>query len=118
LAIHLQRYKPTTATLEYNPETDNWTKKSDMPTGRIKFSTATLNDELYVIAGAKMSGKLAIIEKYDPELDTWVRKSDMPNARSGVGIGVINDKIYLIGGVNMNFDKINLVEEYQPLLDI
>ena len=38
-------------TQSYDPETNNWTVCSSMPTGRFSTGVAVLNDSLYVIGG-------------------------------------------------------------------
>jgi hypothetical protein len=53
---------------EYDPATDTWTRKADMPTARDSLSTSVVNGKIYAIGGA-MSGdgvSLSIIEEYDP----------------------------------------------------
>ena len=37
---------------EYNPATDTWTKKVDMPTPRYILSTSVVNGKIYAIGGA------------------------------------------------------------------
>ena len=36
---------------EYDPATDTWTKKADMPTGRFALSTSVVNGKIYAIGG-------------------------------------------------------------------
>jgi N-acetylneuraminic acid mutarotase len=56
---------------EYDPATDTWTRKADMPTARYCLSTSEVNGYIYAIGG---SGAMAVVEAYD----------------TGVGIRVAN----------------------------
>jgi hypothetical protein len=53
----------------YDPVTDTWTKKTNMPTVRSYLSTSQVNGKIYAIGGGlNTSGVLAkgIVEEYDP----------------------------------------------------
>ena len=83
----------------YDPETDTWTQKADMPTPR---STATwvVNGKIYAIGGTanKKPWRLDIGQVYDSSTDTWAKARSMNHARSGPAISVMNGKIYVMGG--------------------
>jgi N-acetylneuraminic acid mutarotase len=84
---------------EYDPATDTWTKKADIPTGRKAFSTSVVDRKIYAIGGA--TGTTAVfstVEVYDPATDTWTRKADMPTARCVHSTSAVNGSIYSIGG--------------------
>ncbi|MBI1925877.1 galactose oxidase, partial [Candidatus Poribacteria bacterium] len=51
----------------YDPRTDTWTKKSDMPTPRWGLSTVAVNGKIYAIGGAPGDGRvtLSTVEEYD-----------------------------------------------------
>jgi N-acetylneuraminic acid mutarotase len=85
---------------EYDPATDTWTKKSDMPTERGFLSTSVVNGKIYVMGGTQSnwSETLSTVEEYDPETDTWTTKSDMLSPRSWFGTCVVEGKIYAVGG--------------------
>jgi len=98
---------------EYDPDTNNWTTRTSMPTPRILFATAVYQNKIYSIGGKTNAGYTAVIEVYDPATDTWETKTPMPTARSQVYAGVVNGKIYLMGGVPNG----NLNEVYDPETD-
>jgi hypothetical protein len=50
---------------EYDPATDRWTEKTDMPTARSWLSTSVVNRKIYAIGGCKNQNILAIVEVYD-----------------------------------------------------
>ncbi|MBN1247499.1 MAG: hypothetical protein JXC32_07555 [Anaerolineae bacterium] len=107
----------------YDPETNSWTARADMPTGRVLLSTSVVEGKIYAIGGNTSSwGKdLAAVEAYDPETDTWTRKADMPTARSTLSTNVVGGKIYAIGGSEtLDFDNLitlATVEVYDPVTD-
>jgi hypothetical protein len=88
---------------EYDPATDTWTKKADMPTARQWLSTSVVDGKIYAIGGKTLS----TVEEYDPATDTWMKKADMPTARLGLSTSVVNGRIYAIGASGGS-----VVEEY------
>ena len=55
---------------EYDPATNNWTKKADMPTARGYPSTCAVGRRIYVIGGTDLEGMQfpldkGIVEEYD-----------------------------------------------------
>jgi RNA polymerase sigma factor (sigma-70 family) len=107
---------------EYDPKTDTWTKKTDMPTKRSFFtsSAGTVNGQIYVIGGGDEENKgnmLSLVEQYDPTLDKWTKRTNMPTARV-TSIAIVNGKIYAIGGYEgKNKPVLATVEEYDPGVD-
>jgi N-acetylneuraminic acid mutarotase len=87
---------------EYNPTTDTWTRKADMPTARgwMSPSSAVVDGKIYAIGGddGRPGGSSPIVEEYDPYTDTWIRKMDMPTSRWGLASCSFDGKIYVIGG--------------------
>ena len=104
---------------EYDPATDTWTEKADLPTPRRALATSVVNGRIYAIGGASPSGAtLATVEEYDPATDTWTKKADMPTARAFVSTSVINGKIYAFGGqTSPAWPAFSAVEEYDPVTD-
>jgi len=103
---------------EYDPSTDTWTSKTDIPTARTFFSTSAVNGKIYAIGGMTTEGNhLSTVEEYDPATDTWTRKADMPTARSGLATSAVNGKIYAIGGWVGFGSVVSTVEEYDPVTD-
>lgn len=102
---------------EYDPATDTWTKKADMPTPRYVLSTSVVNGKIYAIGGQSgrpiggIPNPLETVEEYDPATDTWTNKTGMPTARGGLSASAVDGKIYAIGGAKgaMGFST---VEEY------
>ncbi|MHC4594939.1 MAG: Kelch repeat-containing protein [Planctomycetota bacterium] len=103
-----QWYQGLSTVEEYDPATDTWTNKADMPTGRTYLSTSVVHGRIYAI------GRARAVEEYDPATDTWTRKADMPTTRSGLATSAVNGKIYAIGGWTGSSTILSTVEEYDP----
>ncbi|MFC1794711.1 kelch repeat-containing protein, partial [Planctomycetota bacterium] len=103
---------------EYNPATDTWTRKADLPEPRYLHTAGVVNGKIYVIAGSprNMTASNAVFE-YDPATDAWTRKADAPTVRSWQSptAGVVDGRIYVIGGDAGPPDA--EVEEYDPATD-
>jgi RNA polymerase sigma factor (sigma-70 family) len=99
---------------EYDPATDKWIKKSDMPTARYSHSSSVVNGKIYVIGGANENNVLSTVEVYDPMTDNWTKISDMSTKRGYFSTSEINGKIYAIGGWDENNVLLSTVEEYTP----
>jgi len=108
----------------YDPLTDTWTRKADMPTARIFFSTSVVDGKIYAIGGALVTkAGLSTVEVYDPATDTWTTKNPMPTARHAHASAVVDGKIYIIGGGpegganHAGPDGLSVVEAYDPATD-
>ena len=85
----------------YDPATDTWTQKADMPTPK-KTQTCVVDGKIYAIGGwstANEQSQLETVEVYDPATDTWAKAQSMNHARCSAGISVVNGEIYAIGGI-------------------
>jgi len=104
----------------YDPSTDTWTKKTDMPTPRFIFSTSVVDGIIYAIGGAEDTtyAGLSTVEAYDPSTDTWTKKTDIPTPRWAVSTAVVNGIIYAIGGApDIGSTGLPTVEAYNPATD-
>jgi N-acetylneuraminic acid mutarotase len=106
---------------EYDPGTDTWTWKTDMPTARSTAASSVVNGMIYVIGGrtALFGVPLSTVEQYDPATDTWTTKANMPTARGlGISSSVVNGKIYVFGGgLSYQGTPLSTVEQYDPATD-
>ena len=115
----------------YDPQTDTWVRKQDMPTPRIDFGTGVVAGKIYAIGGRVhwkdrkpgSPGRIDLVEVYDPASDTWTKRSDMPTRRDGIGTAVVNDQIYAIGGSgwpqvgNHGGPFLGIIEVYEPRIN-
>jgi N-acetylneuraminic acid mutarotase len=105
----------TTALVEeYDPATNTWTRKADMPTARSYASAAVVGSQVYVIGGFSPSESLAN-ESFDPVANQWLARENIITPRAVAAIAVYQSRIYVIGGRQEgNSLSANAVEEYDP----
>ncbi len=86
----------------YNPRTDTWIPKQDMPVSRVEFGIGVVDGKIYIIGGAiRRDGggeRIGSVDVYNPVTDTWVEGREMPTPREALGVGVVDNRIYAIGG--------------------
>ena len=114
----------------YDPETDTWEGKANMPTVRSNVSVSVVDSKIYAIGGSKLkkyqvhrgfgtqSEELPTVEMYDPTTDTWTQKADMPTPKK-TKTCVVDGKIYAIGGWSTTNEQTQLetVDVYDPATD-
>jgi len=105
-------FEGITVVEEYDPVTDTWRSKADMPTARWSLATSTVGDKIFAIGGGQRMTPYSMVEEYDPAIDTWVKRADMPTARGALSTSVIAGKIYAIGGAGEFMWFLQTVEEY------
>ncbi len=100
----------------YDPDTNSWTAKANMPTARRCHGVAAVNNKIYAIGGQNSSGSYVnTVEEYDPATNTWTTKASMTTAREEAGIAALNGKIYAMGGISTSY--LSTLEEYDPVAD-
>ena len=85
-------------TEEYDPETDRWTRKADLPTPRSGITATVVKDRIYVFGGEAPSGTFRENEAYHPASNSWETLAPMPTARHGLGSVAVDGRIYVISG--------------------
>jgi RNA polymerase sigma factor (sigma-70 family) len=101
---------------EYDPRSNKWVSKSDMPTARDSLATGVVNGKIYAIGGCGLGGvSIGTVEEYDPPTNKWTKKADIPipSIKGGVSACSIGGKIYVIGGWDNGADASTLAE-YDP----
>lgn len=92
----------------YDPTTDAWTIKTTMPTPRMYFAIAVVQNAIYVIGGRGSESAYSLNEVYYPSNDSWAAKKSMPVAGSDMDANVFGQKIYVIwGSENLVYDVLN-----------
>jgi len=112
----------------YDPATDIWTRKADMPTARYLAAACVMDGRVYVFGGltaySLSAVSLTTVEVYDPATDTWTQAADMPWPRHGHSASVVAGKMYIIGGVDAELlwaegeEPGKLAEELFPSIDV
>lgn len=107
----------------YDALADEWQSLAPLPTPRIHLngSAAAAFKKIYVLGGAeKWFITSARNEVYDPTSDSWDEKAPVPTPRQSPVLVVCGKKIYAIGGHGGYpplFQKMSIVEAYDPILD-
>lgn len=108
----------------YDPATDTWVERANMPTKRAALSVEVVNDRIYAIGGrgwpqvGNRGGPfITVIEEYDPKTNQWRKEKEMPDVRLSFSTVVVNNAIYLIGGFvwqGRHTKDIMTVDVYNP----
>jgi N-acetylneuraminic acid mutarotase len=105
----------------YDPATDIWTSKANMPVAREAGTSSVVNGKIYAIGGRlSLNGaNVSSVQEYDATTDTWTTKANMMlTPRSWLSSSVVNEKIYAIGGaLTYQGTTLSTVEEYDPATD-
>jgi N-acetylneuraminic acid mutarotase len=82
-----------------------WTPKAAMPSPRLEFAAAAVNDLVYVIGGRDDTVPVtprpptAVVEIYDPANDSWTDGPTLPEPIANAKAITVNNRIYVIGGI-------------------
>lgn len=108
---------------EYDPITNVWTRKGDVPmTHRNAAVSLVIGNKGYMGGGQDNYGIFAFKDfwEYNPLTDTWTQKTDIPSVgRGGPAAFSIGNKGYLGMGYPANSSTVTLNDfyEYNPLTD-
>ena len=108
----------------YDPKTDTWTQKQDMPVSRINFRLGVVGGKVYLFGGTTGFGdgheeRMDRVDIYDPATDTWMKGPKMPTRRDPMAVAVASDRLYVIGGrgwpkAGNGGPLLTVIEEYNP----
>jgi hypothetical protein len=102
----------------YDPATDAWSPRKDMPTARRCPAAAAVNGIIYVIGGGGLFDPVTdVVEAYDPKTDAWITKAALSSPRSLVTVCAADGIIYAVGGFDPNWNPVPTVEAYDPATD-
>jgi len=93
----------------YDPETNTWTKKKNMPLAEHHAAVAAYNGKLYLFGGQAQlqpggSSQVPLdnVWEYDPANDSWKALAPMPTARTAATAAEVGGKIYVLGGASVH----------------
>jgi N-acetylneuraminic acid mutarotase len=92
----------------YDPASNSWSRKADMPQPSMYGVTGVINGKLYVLDG------FGSFYRYNPIANTW---STLPARPGGITFGagaVLNGKFYVAGGFNGSY-AVRKLHEFDPL---
>jgi N-acetylneuraminic acid mutarotase len=98
----------------YDPASDRWQRRANLPEGRDHAMAATAGGKIYVFGGSGRNGPSASVFAYDPASDAWARRTDMPLRRTAGGAAVLDNRIVIVGGTG---DSPTSTMVYDPVQD-
>ena len=110
----------------YDPLTNRWEKRADMPTKRGLTDAVVVDGKIYVLGGYtwRMVPGLAErfvtrIEEYNPKTDKWRKLPDMPMFKGWFATVAVDNEIYTLGGMNLENRTVYIsdVDVYNPTVD-
>jgi N-acetylneuraminic acid mutarotase len=84
---------PRSSLYVYDPATDGWSRKADMPLPSMHGVSGVIDGRLYVL-----NPLYRRFYRYDPGSDTWTALARCPNPHPGGAATVIGGKLYVAGG--------------------
>lgn len=102
-------WTPKGLVYEFDPATDTWARKKNMPLLSHHVALAELKGKIYVFGGFTKpeKGPTAWVPidnawEYDPRADTWKALAPLPTKRGSPVAAIVNGKIYVIGGAGLH----------------
>ncbi|MBN2181020.1 MAG: prolyl oligopeptidase family serine peptidase [Sedimentisphaerales bacterium] len=97
-------------TLEYDPQMDRWTKKTNLPFKSHLHNIVPLGGKIYLFS-SDMQNNLV----YDPRTDSWEPIASNTDKRIPGPCVAYRGKIYVMGGIrNIIFDLSDRIDVYDP----
>lgn len=95
--IPIQYFK---SVYSYNPNTNTWTKKNDLPIVTSGLNAGVVvNGKAYINCGVGEGGIVSTnLYSYNDTSDTWTLETNIPRYTASPFISAIEDNIYIIGG--------------------
>ena len=105
----------------YDPATNRWSSKPDLPVGLHHTSAAVLDGSLYVVGGFTKSDDTpwnpsSRVFQFNPTGETWVERAPLPTARGGLAVTTLQGKLVAVSGYDGQRNPA-AVEVYDPDLD-
>jgi N-acetylneuraminic acid mutarotase len=109
----------------YDPVTDSWTTKAPLPTVVWGYSSAVVDNKIYLIGGGNITldgiFPVTLNQIYTPATNTWNLAVDVPKGLWHAAAGATTDvlapkRIYVLGG-SYSEAACNLTQTYDPETD-
>ena len=102
---------------EYNPTTNTWVQKGNLPSPRAFATEFVINNKAYMVGGTLGPGSFTNqVHEYDPASDTWTPKAPFPITANELTSFAINGKGYVGLGSSGGIQQTQWYE-YDPVLD-
>jgi N-acetylneuraminic acid mutarotase len=102
-------YHPIKRVDEYDPASNTWTRKADMPVGLTHAGVTTDGTYIYLAGGYPGTGTngsqvfaTTNVWRYDPGHDSWLALRGLPSGRGGGGMQLVGRSLYFYGGSDGN----------------
>jgi N-acetylneuraminic acid mutarotase len=101
----------------YDPKTDTWATRADMPTPRSHMTVSALGGKIYAVGGGAraIAGRggdyVPVLEVYDTATNRWSRAADLPTPRHLMSSSVVGGRIYVLGGLFASVGPASPAEE-------
>ena len=85
----------------YDPASDTWTRRKDMPTHVTHLNTAIDGNIIWFAGGFKGKHPGPVTDevwKYDIAADAWSAGPPLPEPRGGGGLAIVDHKLHYFGG--------------------
>jgi N-acetylneuraminic acid mutarotase len=94
---------------EYDPVTNHWAAKKNMPVGTHHLATVGYGGKLYLFGGAAQTQAggpnqvpMGNAWEYDPAADSWKALAPLPTPRMAAVAAELDGKIYVLGGASVH----------------
>jgi N-acetylneuraminic acid mutarotase len=100
----------------YDPATNSWTRKADMPRTGCHGVQANILGQLYIYTlYTGSAAEPTLFASYNPRTDKWVRRPIPDEIHQAYPVGgAINDKFYLTGGIDASGQPSRVLHVYDP----
>jgi N-acetylneuraminic acid mutarotase len=102
----------------YDPQKDNWTSATNLPSS-VSFGAAAATQDylaparLYLAGGYFQNTLTSKTQIYNPSNNSWTIGTSLPSPRANLALVVVNDILYAIGGFDGQ-NSVNTNEQYKP----
>ncbi len=105
----------------YDPVTNRWSSKPDLPIGLHHAGATVLNGDLYVVGGFTVSDDMLWnpsdrVFRFNPAGETWTERAPLPTARGGLAVTTLQGKLFAVSGYDGR-ENPAVVEVYDPTLN-
>lgn len=105
----------------YDPVSNRWSAKPDLPVGLHHAGAAVLDGALYVVGGFTVSEDTLWnpsdrVFRFNPADERWTERAPLPTARGGLAVTALQGKLYAVSGYDGERNPA-AVEVYDPNLD-
>lgn len=109
-----QNFTAVNTVYRYDPGSNQWAPRADMPMARGAMGVAVIGDTIYA-AGGLPAANNRDFASYDPVLNQWTPLPLMPTGRDHLAAAAMSGKFYAISGRNPVLQA--AVEMYDPALN-